>query len=128
MCHPPPASWYHACARNHARNYNARLRLHPAVSLSEPILPGGRQEALWGHADETPGSETWLRRESNALQMQNALRQLPMFQRYLLCQHHVQGESIAEIAAETGRAESTVKTELFRARKRLRQLWEEQGE
>ena len=57
-----------------------------------------------------------------------ALAQLPHDQRHVVVLHHLAGLGTAEIAAETGVAEGTVKSRLSRARSRLAELLDEREE
>ncbi|MCW5580799.1 MAG: sigma-70 family RNA polymerase sigma factor [Luteimonas sp.] len=53
-----------------------------------------------------------------------AIERLPPLQRTLLTLYHLEELPIGEIAAITGLAEGTIKSHLFRSRKRLRELLE----
>jgi RNA polymerase sigma-70 factor (ECF subfamily) len=54
-----------------------------------------------------------------ALEVQDALRQLPMDERVVIVLHHLLGLTVNEIAAEISRPTGTVKAQLVRARRRL---------
>lgn len=56
------------------------------------------------------------------LDLRAALAQLPEKQRVAVCLHYLGGFSVAEIAADLGVADGTVKSNLFDGRNRLRQL------
>ena len=56
--------------------------------------------------------------------LHRAIDALPPLQRTLLTLYHLDELSIGEIAAMTGLAEGTIKSHLFRSRKRLREILE----
>lgn len=55
----------------------------------------------------------------DALTVHTALQQLPAEQRLVVVMHHLLDLPVADIAAQTGLPVSTVKTRLFRGRRRL---------
>ena len=65
--------------------------------------------------------------EDEAQRLRRLVSQLPGPYREVVQLHYLQELSIAEIAAITGQAEGTVKSHLFRARKRLAEMMERQG-
>ncbi len=60
--------------------------------------------------------------DENTVALVTALRGIPEEQRKAIVLHHIAGRSVAEIAAETGVAEGTVKARLSRGRQALAQL------
>lgn len=54
-----------------------------------------------------------------SLEVQQAVRQLPMDERVVVVLHHLVGLTVSEIAAEIGRPSGTVKAQLVRGRQRL---------
>ena len=71
--------------------------------------------------------ESLSRRKQLAELLQRALDQLPLDQRvaFVLCE--VEDRSAPEVAGIVGAPETTVRTRLFHARKKLRNLLERQG-
>ncbi|MEU8078241.1 SigE family RNA polymerase sigma factor [Catellatospora citrea] len=57
--------------------------------------------------------------DENTVALVTALRGIPEAQRTAIVLHHIAGRSVAEIAAETGVAEGTVKARLARGRQAL---------
>jgi len=62
--------------------------------------------------------------EDEARRLRRMVAQLPAPYREVVQLHYLQEMSVAEVAAVTGQAEGTVKSNLFRARKRLAEMME----
>ena len=67
-----------------------------------------------------------LERQETSLWVQRALSQLPAKDASVLDQFYLKGLSVDEICQATGLTESNVKTRLLRARRRLREVVEQQ--
>ena len=95
-----PEAWVRRVAVNLAISRWRRLRrLLPLAAASS--VPGSDDDSLTRH------------------DMAQALRALPLRHRHALLLHHVVGLPVAEVAAEMGVAEGTVKSWLFRGREAL---------
>lgn len=98
-----PASWVRRAALHRLLNRQRnRRRRREILAGIRPVL----------EADLT----------AELLDLQTALAQLPEKQRVSICLHYLGGLSIAEIAADLGVADGTVKSNLHDGRNRLRQL------
>jgi RNA polymerase sigma-70 factor (ECF subfamily) len=115
----PLAPWLYRIVTNLSLN---RLQRNPppAVSLDAP-LPGQPENAPPLPVPD-PGagpSDRLLQAEAQA-QIRRAILDLPPADRVVVELRHFQGLSYEEIAALTGATLSSVKSRLFRARRRLR--------
>ncbi|MEN9933472.1 MAG: hypothetical protein RLZZ387_51 [Chloroflexota bacterium] len=112
--HDPTASvaaWLYRIATNTAYDYLRRLRrirFTPLVDTDEPAMEGAPLES------RLDDREPVLR----------ALDQLPAMYRLPLVLHSCEGRSTQEIADTLGVSNSAVKTRLFRARERFRQIYQ----
>lgn len=66
-------------------------------------------------------------RQEDLLRLADALTRLPEPQREAVVQHHLQGQTLAELAAHLGRSEAAVAGLLHRGLRRLRELLEERS-
>lgn len=99
------STWLHRICLNAVHDQRARRRTSPLESVPEPVDP--RDEFL---ASELSGA------------FQRALDELEEEYRAAVVLYDVLGCSYAEIAELTGVAEGTVKSRIFRGRKRLGEL------
>ncbi len=111
-------TWIGRIAWNLALRHLQRKR----IPLAEPARDGG-QDPLDRVADDAD-VETAAVDDEHAALLHGAIERLPPVQRGVLTLYHLDELPIADIAAVTGLAEGTVKSHLFRARARLRQLLE----
>ncbi len=94
-----PEAWVRRVAINVAISHWRRMRrLRPLGDTARP----GREDDVVLHHD-----------------VQRALRALPVKHRHALLLHYVMGLSVAEVAAEMGAPEGSVKSWLFRGRESL---------
>lgn len=114
-------SWIGQVAYSVAKRHLERLRI-PLVELS----PAEQEEGLSlleqigdGFDLEAACADAQVQGVLNA-----AIETLPPLQRTLLTLYHLDELPIAQIAIVTGLAEGTIKSHLFRTRKRLRELLE----
>ena len=114
-------SWIGQVAYSVAKRHPERLRI-PLAELS----PVEQEEGLSlleqigdGFDLEAACADAQVQGVLNA-----AIETLPPLQRTLLTLYHLDELPIAEIATVTGLAEGTIKSHLFRTRKRLRELLE----
>ena len=100
-----------------------------AVNEALDIAGRRRREAQLGDAPEPAGGDVegeYAASEREHL-VQLALGELPPDARALIVLRHLQGLSYADIAEIVGVPEKTVKSRLFSARQRLRQVLERRG-
>ena len=122
FCHESALkSWIGQVAYSVAKRHLERLRI-PLAELS----PVEQEEGLSlleqigdGFDLEAACADAQVQGVLNA-----AIETLPPLQRTLLTLYHLDELPIAEIATVTGLAEGTIKSHLFRTRKRLRELLE----
>ncbi len=107
--------WVWTIALNLCRNRARTVARHPEAPLTVDHIDTHRTVAV--EAVETVSLEEWRRR----------LAGLPSPQRTAVVLHHVVGLPHAEIAASTGRAESTTRSDVRRGLARLRTLIEEEA-
>lgn len=75
--------------------------------------------------DETGHSQIdELQKQQLQQQMQTAMRQLPVLQQTIVSLYHLEELTLSEISEITDLPQGTIKSHLFRARKRLKQLLE----
>ncbi|MFO7169559.1 MAG: RNA polymerase sigma factor [Chloroflexota bacterium] len=105
------AAWLYRIATNTAYDYLRRQRRIRFTPLADTDDPNGAGASLESHLDER---EPVLR----------ALAQLPTMYRLPLVLHSCEGRSTQEIADTLGVSNSAIKTRLFRARERFRQVYQ----
>jgi RNA polymerase sigma-70 factor (ECF subfamily) len=106
-------SWIYRITVNEALNL-CRRRPRPVTVDGDPAAP-------------TPSPEQSTHQAEVSRTVHRALRALDPNHRALLVMKHVEGLSYREIAAVLGISEKRVKSRLFTARKRLRDVLEERG-
>lgn len=113
----PLAPWLYRIARNTALNQIKRVR--PETPLLEEALPA--------HSDTEPETSVIAAETRNKARtsLRAALAALPANYRVVIELRHFQGLSYQEMSAVLDEPISNVKSWLFRARHRLRQLLEE---
>lgn len=115
----PLKSWIGQVAYSVARRHLERRRIPLAEAADDgdgaPSLEniGDGTDLQAGHAD------TEAARELHA-----AIEALPPLQRTILTLYHLEELPIGEIASITGLVEGTIKSHLFRSRKKLREMLE----
>lgn len=100
-----------------------RRAAHPSISLDEP----NAQE--WAHTARsiTDETEEESNMEERLEQVQRLIdRHLSPVQQRILRQRDIEGATYADIAAETGMQETAVRQQLSRARRTIRQLYQQQ--
>ena len=115
----PLTPWLCRIAVNLALNWLKRRR--PTVSLDNP-------EASFGLSDSNPAADpqNMVLRQERQQMLHRAILSLPPEQRAIIELRHFQGLSYQEIAASLNLTLANVKTRLFRARRHLRQILEEE--
>ncbi|HUE71083.1 MAG TPA: sigma-70 family RNA polymerase sigma factor [Pirellulaceae bacterium] len=105
--------------------YRQRRRLKRDVRREVPLeaeVDGSFSRAqVWLAAAQTSPSQL-VSREEELVAMADALAQLPEAQREAVVLHHLQGASLAEVAAQLQRTEAAVAGLLHRGLKQLRQI------
>jgi RNA polymerase sigma-70 factor (ECF subfamily) len=123
----PFAPWIKRITTNHCFNLLEKARIRPAIPEAELAAPG--EEALtldrWAHHNPTP--EQSLMVKEQAAGIRTAILQLPPQFRAVIELRHFQQLSYDEIADALKRPLSSVKSDLFRARKMLAQIIKEYG-
>jgi RNA polymerase sigma-70 factor (ECF subfamily) len=114
----PLKSWIGQVAYSVAKRHLERRR----VPLAEAIDADG--ESLLDNIGDGFDLETATADDEVARCLHAAIETLPPLQRTLLTLYHLDEVPIAEIARITGLAEGTIKSHLFRSRKRLREALE----
>ena len=94
-----------------------------APELATILKSGARVQMI---SNEHPEALERLERQETSLWVQRALSQLPAKDASVLDQFYLKGLSVDEICQATGLTESNVKTRLLRARRRLREVVEQQ--
>ncbi len=115
----PLKSWIAQVAFSVARRHLERRRLPLAGDDGEADGPGVAARTASGFDLEASVAEEQI----NAC-LHAAIDALPPLQRTLLALYHLEEMPIGEIAHLTGLAEGTIKSHLFRSRRRLRELLE----
>lgn len=95
-----------------------RKKTHPTVSLDEVNRSNGEVTRRIEPSDKTNHAEVLASR----LLLRGALDQLPMGFRRVIVLHDIEGYAHREIAALTGRSVGNSKSQLHKARHRLREL------
>jgi RNA polymerase sigma-70 factor (ECF subfamily) len=113
----PFTAWLRRIASNLCIDH-LRQRPQPAVSLDEQLEAGLEQ------ADDSPGASPPDRLEmaEDSRRVLAAVQRLPAKQRAVLIMRHVDGMSLEEIAAALGWPLGTVKVNLFRGRRAVREM------
>jgi RNA polymerase sigma-70 factor, ECF subfamily len=106
------AAWLYRIATNTAYDYLRRRRRIAFMPLLDTDQPPSATPSMEHRLDEGEPVE-------------RALRQLPPLYRVPLVLHSYEGHSTQEIASALGCSTSAVKTRLFRARERFRQVYVE---
>lgn len=97
-----------------------RKKSHPEVSLDEITWPNGEATRRIEPADKTDQARNLVDR----LALRVALDQLPVGFKRVIVMHDMEGYNHREIAELTGRSVGNSKSQLHKARRRLRELLE----
>ena len=114
-CDAPLKSWIGQVAYSVARRHLERKR----IALVDDDGEGGSLLDALPDSFDLAGA---VEGEEQARGLHAAIEHLPPLPRMLLTLHYLDEVPIGEIAAMTGLAEGTIKSHLFRSRKRLREL------
>jgi RNA polymerase sigma-70 factor (ECF subfamily) len=121
-------AWLARIVKNQCFDTLRYRQRRPAASLEDLILdPNDRGIAAWD-GDDTPNPETLLERTEVAEWLELAIQQLPVDQRTTLVMADIHEYSYEEIAATMEVELGTVKSRLFRARRKLRELLQDKTE
>jgi RNA polymerase sigma-70 factor (ECF subfamily) len=112
-----------ALAIRHFRAARRDVGRERSLEGSQPES-SSRQAGHWPAATDSSPSQRVARQEQ-VVRLARALSQLPDDQRRAVELHHLQGQSVAEVAQDLGRSKSAVVGLLFRGLKRLRRLLDE---
>lgn len=119
------STWITKIAVNTALMLLRKRKSRPEVSFD----PGGEADQtwrIWDVPDSSPSIERQYAREEALEFMSRAMNRLPAIYRNVLEQYHIQEKSMAEAADKLGITVASAKTRLFRARRALRSMLEEQ--
>ena len=109
--------WLYRIVSNVCLDYLRRQSRRPAVSLTAEDEEG--EETQWDIPDESASPERLLEQKLTREAVQKGLAQLPGEQRQILLLREIQGLSYEEIGQALDLEPGTVKSRIFRARKRL---------
>lgn len=112
-------SWIAQVAYSVASRHLERRRI-PLVQMGGEENGPGVEETIGDGFD----LEATVSDEEINMHLHSAIEALPPLQRTLLTLYHLEEIQIGEIARITGLAENTIKSHLFRSRKRLRTILE----
>ena len=110
------SSWLYRIASNVCLDFLRSRSRHPQVSLSSSDEDGRTAFEL---PDMSRNPEEQLMKKLSMEAVRRGLEQLPEQQRQILVLRELGGLSYAELAQTLGLEEGTVKSRIFRARKRL---------
>jgi RNA polymerase sigma-70 factor (ECF subfamily) len=115
----PLAPWLYRIVTNLSLNH---LRRGPPPSFSLDAPPPGKPDAApsWQVADPGSGPPDCLLQAEVQTQVREAILALPVMDRAVIELRHFQGLSYEEIASVLDASLSSVKSRLFRARRKLR--------
>ena len=111
------APWLYRITVNVCRDFNRRGGKDPVLSLDAPAADGARIEAVEPGA--SPYEQAAQRQEQ--LLIAEALRALPEKERAAIVLRDLEGLSTREVAKVLGSTETTVRSQICRARLKLRQ-------
>jgi RNA polymerase sigma-70 factor (ECF subfamily) len=113
------STWLYRIATNVFLDERKRRRAHPQVSLDDEFESEGSvlQRQV---EDSTPGPNALAEEQERRRILDEAIRELPDFQREMITMYHVLDLSYEEIGEITGAPIGTVKSRLNRARLALR--------
>ena len=111
------SSWLYRIVSNVCLDYKRRQGRRPSSSLTVEDDEGETLEL--DIADESQSPEALLERKLTREAVRRGLQELPDEQRQILLLREIQGMSYEEIGEVMGLEEGTVKSRIFRARKKL---------
>lgn len=121
-------AWLARIVKNQCFDTLRYRQRRPATSLEDLILdPNDRGIAAW-EGDDLPNPEALLERTEVAEWLEQAIQQLPIDQRTTLVMADIHEYSYEEIADSMEVELGTVKSRLFRARRKLRELLQDKTE
>ena len=112
-------SWLYQIAVNRSIDFLRKRNRHHLIGFEE--LPQNADDTLQ-MAEVQPSPCALLERKELEYIIRKASHQLPLIQRRAFYLRHSEGLPIKEIASRLGKSESTVKTYLHHARRKLRRM------
>ena len=109
--------WLYRIVSNVCLDHLRRQGRRPASSLTQE--DGDGEEQQWDVPDESQSPERLLEQKLTREAVQRGLEQLPPDQRQILLLREIRGMSYEEIGETLGLEPGTVKSRIFRARKKL---------
>lgn len=117
----PFAPWIKRITANLCLNWLESERVRPQITAADMAAADEQPPSLDNWAAATPNPEQVLLRQEQATRLRRAILQLPPVYRAVIEYRHFQEMSYDEIATAMERPVSSVKSDLFRARKLLAQ-------
>jgi RNA polymerase sigma-70 factor (ECF subfamily) len=118
------AKWLSQILSNNITDAIRALRRQKRDVARELPLQGGPQESFQSPAERIAADQTspslCVHRAEQAFQLSEAIQSLPLPQQEVIVLHHLQGRSLAEVAASMDRSQSAVAGLLYRGLKSLR--------
>lgn len=111
------SSWLYRIVANVCLDFKRRQSRRPSASLTVEDDEG--ESVQLDIADESQSPETLLEQKMTREAVREGLQQLPDEQRQILLLREIQGLSYEEIGEAMGLEAGTVKSRIFRARKKL---------
>ncbi len=116
----PFAAWLNRITVNLSINRLRQKQHWRWFDISERNPENETQETFWCHSDPAPNPERLAISAEIGQQVQAALEELPAKQRAIFIMKHFHGLKISEISHSLDCAEGTVKNQLFRATRKLK--------
>lgn len=119
------STWLHTIASNVCMDILRKRR--PELFTSIDDNDDDARDLISEIPDISPGPEEKLLRTELRISVNNALQKLPADAKEILLLREISGLSYAEIAIAKGLEEGTVKSRIFRARKKLAEILSSDG-
>jgi RNA polymerase sigma-70 factor (ECF subfamily) len=116
----PLAPWLKRIAANLCLNWLQSSPVQTTTVISDMQFPGGENDSMDSYAQKSPLPEQVLINRETADRLRTAILQLPPIEL-----KHFQDLSYDEMAETLARPVSSVKSDLFRARRRLGEMLED---
>jgi RNA polymerase sigma-70 factor (ECF subfamily) len=119
------SKWFMTIAINTALMLIRRKKARPEISFDQHDA-NDQTWTMWNIPDRSPSTEQTYARQETLAFVSRAMNHLPPMFRIVLEQHHVHGKPLREVANMLGITVASAKSRLFRARRTLRSMLEEQ--
>ena len=118
----PLAPWLKRITTNHCLNWLQSARAKTTSVVTDMHYPGQEAETMDRYAQSKPLPEQTIIRQETADRVRDAILELPPRYRAVIELRHFQNLSYDEMAETLNRSLSNVKSDLYRARKRLAEI------